>query len=184
MPATAAPQTRRWTRQEYHDLADAGFLDEDDPVELIDGEIIRMSPQNTPHAVAVRLVRRVLQRIFPTGEYMVDEQLPLALEPDSEPEPDVSVVEGQPRDFLNEHPTSAVLVVEVADASLQFDRSKKRDLYVRHGLSEYWIVNLTDRQLEIHRAPTGESYAERAVFEEGETVSLRGQSVAVSALLP
>jgi Uma2 family endonuclease len=184
MPATAAPKTRRWTREEYHDLAEAGFLTEDDHVELIDGEIIHMSPQNTPHAVAVRLVRRVLQRVFPADEYMVDEQLPLALDPDSEPEPDVCVVEGQPRDFLDDHPTSAVLVVEVADASLQFDPGKKRDLYARHGLSEYWIVNLADRQLEVHRAPTGESYSERVVFEDGETVSLHSQSVAVADLLP
>ncbi len=184
MPATAAPKTRRWTRQEYHDLAEAGFLSEDDHVELINGEIIRMSPQNTPHAVAVRLVRQVLQHVFPDDTYMVDEQLPLALAPDSEPEPDVSVIEGHPRDFLDDHPSSAVLVVEVANASLQFDRTRKRPLYARHGLSEYWIVNLTDRQLEVHRAPTGESYAEGGVFEEGETVSLRGQSVPVSDLLP
>ncbi|MCS4056847.1 Uma2 family endonuclease [Salinibacter ruber] len=65
MSTATAPTTHRWTREEYHDLAEAGFLGEDDPVELLEGEIIRMSPQNTPHAVAVRLVRRVLQRIFP-----------------------------------------------------------------------------------------------------------------------
>jgi len=136
MPATAAPTTRRWTRQEYHDLAEAGFLGEDDPVELIEGEIIQMSPQNTPHAVAVRLVRRALQRVFAEDTYMVDEQLPLALAPDSEPEPDVAVVEGQPRDFLDDHPAMAVLVVEVADGSLQFDQEKKQTLYGRHGLPE------------------------------------------------
>lgn len=184
MSTTAVPKTHRWTRREYHDLVDAGFLSEDDPVELIDGEIIQMSPQNTPHAVAVRLARRVLRQVFPRDDYMVDEQLPLALDPDSEPEPDVSVVEGQPRDFLDDHPSSAALVVEVAEASLQFDRTRKRDLYARHALPEYWIVNLVDRQLEIHRAPTGDAYTETAVRSDDETVSLRGQSVAVSDLLP
>jgi len=184
MPATAAPTTRRWTRQEYHDLAEAGFLGEDDPVELIEGEIIQMSPQNTPHAVAVRLVRRALQRVFAEDTYMVDEQLPLALAPDSEPEPDVAVVEGQPRDFLDDHPAMAVLVVEVADASLQFDQDKKQTLYARHGLPEYWIVNLVDRQLEVYRGPTGESYAETTVHTAEETVALREQSVAVSDVLP
>ena len=184
MPPTAAPTTHRWTREEYHDLADAGFLGEDDPVELIEGEIIQMSPQNTPHAVAVRLVRRVLQRAFPDDAYMVDEQLPLALDPDSEPEPDVSVIEGHPRDFLDDHPSSAALVVEVAEASLQFDRTRKRPLYARHDLPEYWIVNLVDRQLEVHRAPAGESYTETTVHTADETVSLRDQSVAVSDLLP
>nr|WP_272503655.1 Uma2 family endonuclease [Salinibacter ruber] len=179
-----APTTHRWTREEYHDLAEAGFLGEDDPVELIEGEIIRMSPQNTPHAVAVRLVRRVLQRIFPGDKYLVDEQLPLALGPHSEPEPDVSVVEGQPRDFLDDHPSSAVLVVEVADASLQFDRTRKRTLYARHDLPEYWIVDLVDRQLEVHRRPAGTSYAEITVHTAGETVSLRDRSIAAADLLP
>jgi Uma2 family endonuclease len=145
MPMAAAPKTHRWTRREYHDLVDAGFLGEDDPVELINGENIHMSPQNTPHVVAVRLVRRILQRVFSGDTYMVDEQLPLALGPESEPEPDVSVVEGQPRDVLDEHPLSAALVVEVAEASLQSDRTRKRDSYARHALPEYWIVNLVDR---------------------------------------
>ncbi|MFB6230996.1 MAG: Uma2 family endonuclease [Salinibacter sp.] len=184
MPTTSAPTTHRWTRQEYHALADAGFLGEDDPVELIEGEIVQMSPQNTPHAVAVRLARRVLQRIFPGDEYLVDEQLPLALGPDSEPEPDVSVVEGNPRDFLEEHPASAVLVVEVADASLQFDRTRKRELYARYGLPEYWIVNLVDRHLEVHRAPTDDAYAETTVHSADDAASLRNHSVAVSDLLP
>jgi Uma2 family endonuclease len=184
MPTTAAPQTHRWTRREYHDLVDAGFLGEDDPVELINGENIHTSPQNTPHVVAVRLVRRILQRVFSGDTYMVDEQLPLALGPESEPEPDVSVVEGQPRDVLDEHPLSAALVVEVAEASLQSDRTRKRDLYARHALPEYWIVNLVDRQLEVHRAPTGDAYPETAVRPDDETVSLWGQSVAVSDLLP
>jgi len=181
---TTAPTTHRWTRQEYHALADAGLLGEDDSVELIDGEIIHMSPQNTPHAVAVRLICRALQRVFSSDEYIIDEQLPLALDPDSEPEPDVSVIEGRPRDFLDDHPSSAVLVVEVAEASLQFDRTRKRALYARHGLPEYWIVNLVDQQVEVHRGSTGESYAETTVHTVEETVSLRDRSVAVSDVLP
>lgn len=159
-------------------------MGEDDPVELIEGEIIQMSPQNTPHAVAVRLVRRVLRQAFPSDNYLVDEQLPLALGPDSEPEPDLSVVEGTPRDFLEEHPSSAVLVVEVADASLQFDRTRKRGLYARYALPEYWIVNLSDRQLEVHRTPTDGSYFEATIYAAGDSVSVRGQSIAVSELLP
>jgi len=179
-----APTTHRWTREEYHDLAEAGFLGEDDPVELIEGAIIRMSPQNTPHAVAIRLVHEVLRRVFPEDRYLVHDQLPLALSPDSEPEPDVSVIEGHPRDFLDDHPSSAALVVEVADASLQFDRTRKRPLYARHDLPEYWIVNLVDRQLEVHRVPTEDSYAEITVHSPDDTVSLRDQLIAVADLLP
>lgn len=184
MPTTAAPTTRRWTREEYHALADAGFLGEDDPVELIEGEIIQMSPQNTPHAVAVRLVHEVLRRVFPEDRYLVHDQLPLALGPHSEPEPDVSVIEGHPRDFLDDHPSSAVLAVEVAEASLQFDRTRKRTLYARHDLPEYWIVNLVDRQLEVHRGSAGESYTETRVRASDEAVSLRDRSIAVADLLP
>lgn len=182
--SSTAPTVHRWTRREYHHLVDAGVLREDDRVELIEGEIIHMSPQNTSHAVAIRLVRSILQRVFSEKDYQVDEQLPLALGPESEPEPDVSVVEGRPRDFLEDHPTSAVLVVEVADASLQFDRNRKQALYARYNLPEYWIVNLRNRQLEIRRKPVEESYTDVAVYEPGDAVSLRGQSVAVSDLLP
>jgi Uma2 family endonuclease len=115
---------------------------------------------------------------------MVDEQLPLALGLHSEPEPDVSVVKGRPRDFLDDPPSSALLVVEVAEASLQFDRTQKRTLYAQHDLPEYWIINLVDRQLEVHRGPAGESYAETTVHAADEATSLRDQSVAVSDLLP
>ncbi|MBB4090370.1 Uma2 family endonuclease [Salinibacter ruber] len=96
----------------------------------------------------------------------------------------MSVVEGQPRDFLDDHPSSTVLVVEVADASLQFDRTRKRTLYARHDLPEYWIVDLVDRQLEVHRRPAGTSYAEITVHTADETVSLRDRSIAAADLLP
>jgi Uma2 family endonuclease len=82
-------------------------------------------------------------------------QLPLALGPDSEPEPDVSVVRGTPRDAPSGHPTTAALVVEVADSSLRLDRGPKARVYARAGIADYWIVNLIDRVLEVHREPSG-----------------------------
>lgn len=179
-----APTVHRWTRREYHRLVDVGVLGEDDRVELIEGNIVHMSPKDTPHAVAVRLVHRAVRAVFPDDCYLVHDQLPLALGSDSEPEPDVSVVEGQPRDFLDDHPTSAVLVVEVAEASLQFDRDRKRALYARHGLPEYWIVNLKERQLEVYREPSGEAYAEVATYDPDHTVSVQGDSIAVSDIFP
>lgn len=179
-----APTVYRWTRHKYHRLADAGVLGEDDRVELIEGDIVHMSPHDKPHAVAIRLVRRALRQVFTGERHLVDEQLPLALGPDSEPEPDVSVIEGQPRDFLDGHPTSAVLVVEGAEASLRFDRNRKRALYARHGLPEYWIVNLKERQLEVHREPSGEDYAEVTIYDSDQTVSVQGDSIVVSDLLP
>lgn len=179
-----APTIHRWTRSEYHHLLEAGLLDDDDRVELIEGNIVHMSPQDSPHAVAVRLARRALRRIFPDEKYLVDEQLPLALAPDTEPEPDVSIIEGQPRDFLEDHPSSAVLVVEVADASLPFDRDRKGPLYARHDLPAYWIVNLRDRQIEVHQDPRGESYADVTVYQSSDTVPVHDESIAASELLP
>ena len=114
---------------------------------------------------------------------MVDEQLPLALDTDSEPEPDVSVVEEHPRDLLDNHPIEAILVVGVADASLQFDRGKKQALYAQHGLLEYWIVNLVKRQLDVLREAEDESYADTTVYVD-ETVPLPGHSLSVADLLP
>ena len=183
-PISTARRLHRWSRRDYHALADAGFLSEDDHVELIDGHIVHMSPQDTLHAVAVRLTRRVLQRIFSEEMYMVDAQLPLALGPHSEPEPDVCVVEGTPRDFVERHPTSAVIVVEVADTSLEFDRTQKKTLYARHSLPEYWILNVPDRQLEVYRNPAEGAYETVTIHGPAEIVSVEEETVPVSSLLP
>ena len=96
--AVRAPAPHRWTRQQYDQMIEAGILDENDRVELIDGEITEMSPQKGPHAMAVMLALGALQAAY-KGPFMVRPQLPLALDPDSEPEPDIAVVVGKPRDF-------------------------------------------------------------------------------------
>src|SRR5262249_50725819 len=150
--------TRRWTRKEYDRLIEQGFLHEDEPVELVDGQLMVSEPQGSQHAAGVSLVARALGRAIGLGWYVMV-QLPLALDPDSEPEPDVAVVQGEPRDYRDEHPSRPVLVVEVADSSLSFDRQNKGSLYARAGVPDYWIVNLIDRVLEVHRAPTPASDA-------------------------
>src|SRR2546422_561144 len=98
-----AIRTRRWTRQEYDRLIELGVLHEDEPLELLDGRLVVREPQRTPHAVATQLVEEALRVAFGTG-WSVRVQLPLALDADSEPEPDVAVVQGAPRDHLREHP--------------------------------------------------------------------------------
>ncbi len=125
-----AIRTRRWTRQEYNRLIELGVLHEDEPVELLDGRLVVREPQRTPHAVATQLVEAALRAAFGTG-WSVRVQLPLALDADSEPEPDVAVVQGAPRDHLREHPPAPVLVVEVAHDSLRADRILKGRLYAR-----------------------------------------------------
>ena len=186
-------QVRRWTREEYERLVDVGVLRPDERVELIKGEIVEVPPQHGPHATGVRLAQIVLQGIFGAG-FDVRAQLPLALGPHSEPEPDVAVVVGAPRDYKQGHPTTAVLVVEIAETRLGFDRDTKGSIYAAAGIPEYWIVNLVDRHLEIYRdpaaipgAPYGHGYRTRTIALPGETVptpSPTDARVAVDDLLP
>ena len=156
-------RTRRWTRQEYDRLIEIGLLQEDDPIELIEGRLVVAEPQRKPHACAVELAAEAIRRAFGRG-WRVRVQLPLALGPDSAPEPDVSVVRGAPRDALSGHPTTAVLVVEVADSSLPLDRGPKAQIYARAGITDYWIVNLPDCVLEVYREPRGREPRGRARY--------------------
>jgi Uma2 family endonuclease len=143
---------RRWTRPEYERLVECGVLATGERVELLDGLLVVREPQGGRHAMAVRMVEEALRRVFRAG-WDVRSQLPIALDPDSEPEPDVSVVAGSFRDYPTAHPTSPVLVVEVADTSLALDRGEKAALYARAHVREYWIVDLVNGQLEVRRDP-------------------------------
>ncbi len=142
---------KRWRRVEYERLVDLGAF-EGDPVELIGGQLIVAEPQNSPHATAVGAADDALRAALPPG-FIVRAQMPVALDEDSSPEPDLAVVPGRRADYRRAHPTRAALVVEVADSSLQFDREEKGSLYARARIAEYWIVNLIDRVLEIYRDP-------------------------------
>ena len=152
-------RTRRWTRKEYRKLGELGILAEDEPVELIDGHLIVAEPKGAPHATAVGLTADALRAAFGTG-WVVRQQDPIALDEDSEPEPDVVVTPGTRRDYVVDHPARPVLVVEVAESSLLFDRRHKGSAYARAGLPDYWIVNLIDRRLEVYRRPVTDAAAE------------------------
>lgn len=143
---------RRWTRKEYDRLIDLGVFHEDEPIELIDGRLVVREPQHTPHARAVELVIEALRAAFGAG-WRVRPGLPLALDRLSEPEPDVSVVRGSAREPADDHPANASLIVEIAKSSLRFDRTIKAMAYARAGVADYWIVNLVDRVVEVHRDP-------------------------------
>jgi Uma2 family endonuclease len=147
-----APDTREWTRAEYDRLIDLGILDEDEPIELLGGEMVVREPQAGPHATSVQLVQQAIQRLFRKG-WTVRQQLPIALDLESEPEPDVCVVPGRPRDYRTNHPTRPVLVIEVAHDSLLRDRERKGSLYARAGIADYWIVNLREAVVEVYREP-------------------------------
>jgi Uma2 family endonuclease len=144
--------TRKWTRLEYDRLVEAEILGPEDRIELLGGQMIVKEPQYSPHATAIQLVQRALDRAFGRG-WSVRPQLPIALAEDSEPEPDVCVVQGDPRDYRDAHPERPVLIVEVSLSHLGFDREHKGTLYARAGIADYWIVNLADRRVEIYREP-------------------------------
>jgi Uma2 family endonuclease len=149
----AVPLARNFSRQEYEHMIGAGILGENQHVELIGGRIVEMSPEGPHHAGAIDLGAEALRAVF-GGGYTVRVQHPLIVDPADEPEPDLAVVRGAPRDHLDEHPRAAALVVEVSESSLEYDRTEKALLYARAGFPEYWIVNLRDRQLEVHRQPS------------------------------
>src|SRR5713226_5816434 len=145
-------QIRRWKRVEYEQLVERGIFLPGERIELIDGLLVVAEPQSSLHFTAVRLVERALARAFGAG-WDVRAQGPIALDDTSEPEPDVAVVRGELRDYVEAHPADPVLVVEVSITSLDFDRVHKSSLYARAGRPEYWIVNLVDRVLEVYREP-------------------------------
>lgn len=184
---------RSWTRAEYDRLIDIGFFDEDEPIELLGGQLVVREPQLSAHATATQLVAEALRATFGVG-FHVRCGLPIALDEESEPEPDVCVVPGRARDYRDAHPSRPVLVVEIALSSLALDRHVKGSLYARAGLADYWIVNLPERQVEVHRqpipdpsAPHGWRYAHREVVRPATRVSplaAPAASVDTTALLP
>jgi Uma2 family endonuclease len=184
----AEPALRRWTVAEYFRAAEAGVFDPEERLELIEGEIFRMSPQDSPHTTALDLTEDVLREIFRSG-YRVRTQKPLAIAADSVPEPDIAVVRGSVRDYAKAHPTTAVLVVEVADSTVWYDRNRKAPLYARAGIPEYWILNLRERALEVHRNPdqlSGKYQEITRCQEEGAISPLAAPTASISIrdLLP
>jgi Uma2 family endonuclease len=186
-------RTRQWTRAEYDRLIDVGLFRPGEPIELLGGDLVVSEPQGSAHFTAIGLVEDALRAAFGPG-WLVRAQGPIALDDDSEPEPDVAVTPGARRDYSRKHPSRPVLVVEIAETSLALDREYKGSLYARARLDDYWILNLVDRMLEVYRhsdpdrsTPFGWRYTSRHVF--GPTSSVTPLAVPhvqlrVSDLLP
>lgn len=142
----------------------------DERLELLEGLIVEMSPQGPPHAATIQRLTSLLVPAV-TGRAEVRVQLPLAVSEHSLPEPDVAVI--APGDYDRAHPTSAFLVVEVAESSLNKDRLVKADLYARAQIPEYWLVDLANRIVEVHGDPVGGRYSRVAPARPGDAVRLR-----------
>ncbi len=155
------PDERLWTRAEYYRLTEDGFFD-GQRVELIEGRIYRMPPQGLPHTCGVELVTEFFHRAFGKGHrYRV--QMPFRAADGSDPEPDVLVVAGSPRDPADGHPTTALIVVEVSDTTLRHDRRKAK-LYAASGVKDYWILNLLEEVLEVYREPVASPTDETSAY--------------------
>jgi Uma2 family endonuclease len=151
MKQAERPGLHRWSRHEYERLIDHG---------LLDGLLLVKEPQHSPHRTAVLLVAKALERGFGEG-WFVQTQSPIILDDRSEPEPDVCVVRGSPRDYAAAHPTRPALIVEVAQSGLALARGRKAAAYARAGIADYWILNLDERVLEVHREPARPGPARR-----------------------
>ncbi|MGL6095484.1 MAG: Uma2 family endonuclease [Fimbriiglobus sp.] len=185
------PRDIRWTVDQFHYLGDLGCF-EGRRAMLIDGSIVEEGPMNPPHRLALELTAELLRGVFARGwRHCV--QMPLVLGQRSDPEPDIAIVAGSARGAV-EHPTSATLVVEISDSSLRYDTTDKMRLYAAAGIADYWVLDVTGRQLLVHRNPRpepterfGHGYADVTTFGPDDTVTplaVPGAAVRVGDMLP
>ena len=182
------PHKRKFTVAEYYRMAEVGILQRDERVELIEGEILVMPPIGPEHAWDVDYLNEVLVR-YAVGRYYVRNQNPVRLSDDTEPEPDVALLRRRPEGYGGAHPTPAdvLLIIEVADSSLEYDRSIKAHIYGRSGVPETWVRNLPEDCIERFTEPGPDGYAQHTIHRRGENltpVSMPGLELAVADLLP
>ena len=174
MATVFTPTRFKWTVEDYHRLGDAGILDEDSRVELIDGELIEMAPIHAPHMGTVNRLTKML--VLAVGDHgVVSVQNPVTLPPYSEPQPDFTILRpgaGMPESGVPRS-EDVLLLIEVADTTVRYDRSVKRRLYAREGIAEYWIVNIPKKRIEVYRDRTADGYSTSAELGLGEVASPR-----------
>ncbi|HEX7185073.1 MAG TPA: Uma2 family endonuclease [Thermoanaerobaculia bacterium] len=184
----AEPLRRLFTRDEYYAMAEAGILKPADRVELIEGEIFRMTPIGKGHAGCVNHVNRLFTAPL-ADRAVVAVQNPVYLNNFSEPEPDIAVLRFRSDFYRGDHPTpdDVLLLIEVADSSLEHDRRRKIPLYARSGIPETWLVNLNDNVLEVYRAPSRDGYREVRRLRRGDRIAplaFPDLVIPVDAILP
>jgi len=172
---------KHWvTADEYERMGEAGIFPQDARLELIEGEIYEMSPIGSSHASCVKYLSELLHKLF-GGTLTIGIQDPIRLNDFSEPQPDVSLLRRRDDFYHDAHPTPAdvLLVIEVADTTVETDRKVKIPLYARAGIKEAWIVNIPDERVEVYTDPSGEAYAQVKEFGRGE----RAQSETLANLV-
>ena len=179
---------KRWFNvDEYQRMAQAGILTEDDRVELIEGEVIEMSPIGSRHAACVKRLNALLNRAG--GQKMiVSVQDPIYIDEFSAPQPDIALLRARDDFYAGSHPTASdvLLVVEVADTSVEYDRKVKLPLYARAGIPEIWLANVPEDRVEIHAQPLHDQYQSVVIVRRGESIesqTIAGLSINVDDIL-
>ena len=183
-----ARDKRKFTVAEYYRMAEVGILHHTERVELLDGEIIVMAPIGIPHATGVRRMERVLHQALGAAA-AISVQNPVRLDDHSEPEPDIALLRFREDDYATAHPGPAdvLVVMEVSDSTLDFDREVKSKRYAAAGIPEMWVMNLPGDCLDRLDQPGPAGYARHTVFRRGEKISpaaLPDLELAVADLLP
>lgn len=182
--ATNRPGIERLTVDQFHRMIDLGILREGEPIELIDGILVRKDNSDAGrdpmthgprHALCVQRVKELDAQIRLHGCHL-RQQLPLFLSRNREPEPDVAIVRGTIEDYQDHHPGAqeCLVCIEVSDSSLEYDRTVKGPIYAAAEIPVYWIVNIPERQIEVYRSPIASEkrYAQRTDFKPGDTATL------------
>ncbi|MBW4582377.1 MAG: Uma2 family endonuclease [Tildeniella nuda ZEHNDER 1965/U140] len=176
-PTTAV---RRLSVQDYHQMAEAGILQPDERVELLEGQIIQMAAKGTAHSAAVTRIERLLRNRLGVGiasplenRVLLRFQDPVQLNDYSEPEPDVAVVQPNALFYEDHHPipSEVFLLIEVSDATLKFDREVKAPAYARSGIAEYWVLDVNAHKLHVYRVPSADGYQSEAILSEALTIA-------------
>lgn len=165
----AEPLKKLFTVSEYHSMAETGILSEEDRFELIEGEIYRMAPIGSRHAGCVNYLNHLLKGV----EAILAPQNPVVLSDLSEPQPDVAILRWRDDFYRNSHPDSddILLLIEVADSSVGFDRGIKTPLYARRGIRELWLVDLTRNTVDVHRQPSPAGFRDIRQLRKGDRIS-------------
>jgi Uma2 family endonuclease len=181
----------KFSTKQYQQMIANGTIAEDDPVELLEGWLVTKMSKKSPHRITTRLTRGELELHIPDAYYVDTQEAITAI--DSVPEPDVMVIQGQPRDYPDGPPDAKFvrLVIEVSESSLRRDRTVKQRIYAAAGIPVYWILNLQDRVLEVYTNPLANEkrYAEMTIYTLDDVVPfmLEGKEmtqIAVKNLLP
>lgn len=181
-------ERKTFTSDEVHRMMEIGILPEESGWELINGEIIHRMTIGSKHAGTLKRISAILFALL-EGEFIIGVQDPIKINQRNEPEPDISILKMR-EDFYIEHhpqPSDVLLVIEVSDSTLKFDRETKKRIYAEAGIVEYWLVNLEENTLEVYTKPKGENYFEMKVYGRGDAVrskNIEKLKLNVSEIIP